>query len=264
MSFLAVQGLSKREKTLKAICSELNNFLELKPTLISIIDRIKKLTNVEAISIRLHEEGDYPYYVYDGFPESFILKENSLCSRDEFGERILDENGEYILDCMCGNIMRRTFDPSQDFFTENGSFWSNNTSKMLSSSTEEDRQGRTRNYCNSCGYESVALIPINHREETIGLIQLNDSRTNMYTLDLIEYLEMIGEQAGIAIMNSMMYTKLSETLNEIKLLKSVFHICFRCRKVRNDKGNWQVLEDYMRDTVQIGFSHGLCPNCQQE
>jgi len=67
------------------ICSELNHFIDLKPTLITVIKHVKKLTCCEAVGIRLHDDGDYPYYVFTSFPESFIIHESSLCQKDEEG-----------------------------------------------------------------------------------------------------------------------------------------------------------------------------------
>ena len=206
----------KRENKVKTICSQLNCFTELKPTLTSVINEIKELTHCQAISVRLHDNDDYPYYVYNGFPKQFIEKENSLCSRDKKNNKIPLKNGEgFLLDCMCGNIIRGRFDPSLSFFTSGGSFWSNNTTALLASTGEEERQGRTRNYCNSCGYQSVALIPITVNDNIIGLVQLNDKRESMFTNDLIEYLEMICKQIGLAIDNSQKYSKILDQKNEI-------------------------------------------------
>jgi len=211
------EQIVERERKTKLICSQLNNFVELKPTLITVIDYIKELTDCEAVSIRLHNDGDYPYYVYNGFPESFIKQENSLCSQDSSGNRIPSpEEDGYLLDCMCGNIIRGKFCSSLPFFTDNGSFWSNNTTALLASTSEEERQGRTRNYCNSCGYESVALVPIKALNERIGLIQLNDKRIGMYDESLIGYLEMISEQIGLAVQSSFTYTKLKERTVELQ------------------------------------------------
>jgi signal transduction histidine kinase len=220
----SILELFNREKKAKAICAQLNNFTDLKPTLITVIHHIKELTHCEAVSIRLHDNGDYPYYVYNGFSESFIMKENSLCSKDRKGNRIpSQEKGDYLLDCMCGNIIRGTFDPSLPFFTIKGSFWSNNTTALLASTSENERQGRTRNYCNSCGYESVALIPIQIRDKRIGLVQLNDKRVGMFSEDLIEYMEMIGEQIGLAVDNAYKYEKIvgqkyeiSQTIDKLR------------------------------------------------
>ena len=106
VSIKEYEKLLEREKKAKFICAELNNFVDLKPTLITVIENIKVLTNCEAISIRLHYDGDYPYYVYNGFPESFIEKENSLCTKDENGDRIPSSDGKsFLLECMCGNII---------------------------------------------------------------------------------------------------------------------------------------------------------------
>ena len=55
-----------------------------------------------------------------------------------------------------------------------GSFWTNCTTELLATTTEAERQARTRNRCNGEGYESVALIPLRRRRPTLGLLQLND------------------------------------------------------------------------------------------
>jgi len=260
-----LKKMLERERTAKLICSELNNFVDLKSTLVTIIDLVKRLTDCEAVSIRLHDDGDYPYYVYSGFPESFIMHENTLCRKNNAGNRIRSPEGNgYLLECMCGNIICGRFDPSLQFFTKKGSFWSNNTSALLASTTEEDRQSNTRNYCNSCGYESVALIPIKARDETIGLIQLNDMRMGMFTQDLIEYLQMVAEQVGLAVQNSLTYTKLKETLEEVTALRGILPICANCKKVRDDAGYWHQVEVYIRDHSDADFSHTVCPDCAEE
>jgi hypothetical protein len=67
-----LEAMLVRERMAKCICAELNNFVDLKPALMTIIGYVKTLSGFQAVSIRLHNEGDFPYYVYDGFPESFI------------------------------------------------------------------------------------------------------------------------------------------------------------------------------------------------
>jgi len=206
----------ERERAAREICSELNGFVDLEPTLTTVITTIADLTGCEAVGVRLHDNGDYPYFVYDGFPDTFVLKENSLCSRNAHGERIPSADGTgYALDCMCGNIIRGRFDPSLEFFTDGGSFWSGHTTELLASTTEEDRQATTRNYCNSCGYESVALIPIKARGERVGLVQINDMRIGMFTEDLIEFVEMLGEQIGLAVHNSLVHDALKRVKEEL-------------------------------------------------
>jgi GAF domain-containing protein len=150
---------------------------------------IKEWAGVEAIGVRLRVGDDFPYFTTIGFPESFVQKESSLLAIDVHGDRIRDKQGNLVFECMCGNIVSRRFDSSKSFFTERGSFWTNCTSDLLSSTTEEDRLGRTRNHCNHAGYESVALIPLTSGDEIFGLIQLNDSRRDCFTPEMISRLE---------------------------------------------------------------------------
>jgi PAS domain S-box-containing protein len=166
-----------------------------------ILYLVKAATRFEAVGIRLKEDDDFPYYETVGFSKSFVKSEKYLCTRNQNGEIILDSEGTPYLECMCGNILRGRTDPSLPFFTEDGSFWSNCTTELLASITERDRQCRTRNRCNKEGFESVALIPIRYDNKIIGLLQLNDSRKNIFTLKLIHFFEDFVSSIGIVLKN---------------------------------------------------------------
>ncbi len=153
----------------------------------------------EAVGIRVKEGDDYPYYEARGFSNEFILLENELCSRDETGDIIRDCSGNPLLECMCGNVICERFDPAKPFFTTHGSFWSNCTTELLASTAEADRQARTRNRCNGEGYESVALIPLHFAGERLGLLQLNDRRTGMFTAERIALWERLTGYLAVAL-----------------------------------------------------------------
>lgn len=46
--------------------------------------------------------------------------------------------------------------------------------------------------------------------------------------------------------------------------ESFLPICAQCKKIRNQKGEWQVLESYIGEHANTQFSHGYCPECLQE
>jgi hypothetical protein len=48
---------------------------------------------------------------------------------------------------------------------------------------------------------------------------------------------------------------------ELRKLRGMLPICASCKKIRDDKGYWQVVEVYVRDHSDVDFSHGLCPEC---
>lgn len=179
------------------------DFVALKKVLAEILGEICTLSNCQSVGIRLENNGDYPYYVYEGFPDFFILKENSICAKDDEGNYILDENGSPFLECMCGDVLKGRFDPKLPYFTEKGSFWTNSTTRLLDTTTEKDRLDRTRNMCHYSGYESVALIPMQADNRTLGLIQMNDPRENMFTPKMIEKCESIADRVGAVVVNAL-------------------------------------------------------------
>ncbi len=153
------------------------------------LNLMKKLTGCEAVGIRLKDGDDYRYYETRGFTAEHVELENKLCAKDDQGCLLRDFKGDPILECMCGNIICGRFDASKEFFTQKGSFWTNDTTSLLVSTTEADRQAHTRNRCNGEGYESVALIALHVGNSTLGLLQLNDKRKNMFTLEMIQLWE---------------------------------------------------------------------------
>lgn len=58
--------------------------------------------------------------------------------------------------------------------------------------------------------------------------------------------------------------ELREALNQIKTLSGLIPICAACKKIRDDKGYWNLLENYLEKHSDAVFSHGLCPECFQE
>lgn len=184
------------------ILEHINRYNETEIMITSIIESIKEKTGFEAIGIRIKDGEDFPYYKTAGFCDEFVKSERFLCSRDEKGNIIRDENNKPLLDCMCGNILCGRVEASKSFFTSGGSFRSNNTSLLLATTTNEDRMARTRNYCNSAGYESVALIPLRSGNKIIGLLQLNDHRKDLFNASIIPFFETLGSSIGIAIMRN--------------------------------------------------------------
>jgi PAS domain S-box-containing protein len=165
----------------------------------SAVTFFREQLGCEAIGIRLRNGEDYPYYEARGFPPEFVKLENHLCQRDLNGQIVRDDVGNPVIECMCGNVICGRFDPAKPFFTPRGSFWTNCTTELLASTTEADRQARTRNRCNGEGYESVALIPLHVGEEGLGLLQLNDRRRGMFTPESIALWERLAGYLAVGI-----------------------------------------------------------------
>ncbi len=176
---------------------------------------LQERSGCEAVGVRLRKGDDYQYYETRGFPQKFVKAENSLCSYDLDGQLRRDEVGNPIHDCMCGNVLNGRFDPAQPFFTERGSFFSNWTTKLLATTTEEDRQARTRNRCNGDGYESVALVRLRTEEETLGLLQFNDHQKDRFTPEMMMFLENAADQIAIALAKRLTMERYHATLEDM-------------------------------------------------
>ncbi len=48
---------------------------------------------------------------------------------------------------------------------------------------------------------------------------------------------------------------------EVRALSGLLPICSWCKKVRDDDGYWQQVEDYFASRSQIEFTHGMCADC---
>ena len=58
-------------------------------------------------------------------------------------------------------------------------------------------------------------------------------------------------------------TELQASLAEIKTLRGIIPICAWCKKIRDDQGYWEKVEDYIKRHSSANFTHGICPDCKQ-
>ena len=58
--------------------------------------------------------------------------------------------------------------------------------------------------------------------------------------------------------------ELTEALAKVKTLSGLLPICSNCKKIRDDKGYWQQVEQFVQDHSRAEFTHSLCPDCLWE
>jgi len=51
---------------------------------------------------------------------------------------------------------------------------------------------------------------------------------------------------------------------QVSLLEGLLPICSYCKKIRDQKDEWQVIEKYIMDRSAATFTHGICPDCMRE
>ena len=80
-------------------------------------------------------------------------------------------------------------------------------------------------------------------------------------LDITERKKAEKEKDYIIAKLEKLTAKLEKTLQEVKTLRGIIPICSFCKKIRDDKGFWSQVEDYIKKHSLADFTHGLCQDC---
>jgi len=54
---------------------------------------------------------------------------------------------------------------------------------------------------------------------------------------------------------------LAEALAQVRRLRGLLPICCSCKRIRDDRGYWEQIEQFVRTRTDASFSHGICPEC---
>jgi len=186
-----------------------NNFLlitnrhtKMQPMLKEFVAEIMEMTKCSAAAVRIMDkEGHIPYAEAAGFSDDFCSMEGNLSIHSDGG--------------MCARVIKNDTDGLAPYFTQNGSYFVNSTSALLSTITE-DQRNILRNTCHRYGYESLALIPIRSANATIGLIHVADREPDAINADIVKILESAALQLGTAIQRVFAEQALKESHNELE------------------------------------------------
>jgi hypothetical protein len=74
-------------------------------------------------------------------------------------------------------------------------------------------------------------------------------------------LTLVSKEMEAAEEREKLVSELQGALSKVKQLSGLLPICASCKKIRDDKGYWNQIEEYIRNHSEADFSHGLCPPC---
>ncbi|MDP8221508.1 MAG: PAS domain S-box protein [Candidatus Stygibacter frigidus] len=182
----------QKQNLTRRILQLLNAHVEWELLQKQILQEIQQVMDVECLAIRFNRNDDFPYLETLGFSEEFVKSESSLTNHN------LIKKNKNNLKCLCGKIIRQELNYNLPYLTENGSFWTNDLGELVKTPEFQNDQIITRHCCDKEGFKSMALIPLKSDDVTIGLIQLNDKRKNVFSTEMIKHLEEIGVTIAIA------------------------------------------------------------------
>ncbi|MCD6287823.1 MAG: GAF domain-containing protein [Candidatus Hydrogenedentes bacterium] len=129
-----------------------------------------------------------------------------------------------------------------------------------------DTQGRTIGQC------TEAFAAIWDGTRVIGHVSMDNRHTGEpITRHQCELLRMFGAAIGYLRTRKRaeeererLIEELQDALARIKTLRGLIPICASCKKIRDDKGYWNQIEQYIGEHSDAEFSHSLCPACAKK
>lgn len=85
-----------------------------------------------------------------------------------------------------------------------------------------------------------------------------------FSLSVMALVAAVAERKQAEQQRIKLIAELEQALNEIKTLRGLIPLCAWCKKIRDDRGYWQRLEDYLLANTAAVLTHGMCPECLEK
>lgn len=72
-----------------------------------------------------------------------------------------------------------------------------------------------------------------------------------------------GEVTLVAVVTRNV-TERHRAQEEVEQLRSLLPICSWCKRIRDDRGRWHDLEEFISLSSGAALTHGVCPRCERE
>jgi len=198
-----IRETERRQLTGLRVLEALNESPDSQTMIRNILQAVKELTGCDAIAIRVRQDDDYPYFEAEGVATDDLQCHSYLVPFDDGGEQQLASNGRPLLKAPYDHLVRGRFDPKLPWFTEAGSFWTNNILELGECDEAGHLRELTNSSCVAANSASVAIIPLRSAGAVVGLLELGHRRENCFDAELVGYLEELASSVGVAVQRRM-------------------------------------------------------------
>jgi len=105
----------------------------------------------------------------------------------------------------------------------------------------------------------LSLLPLAH----VGTVMLSGAPDAVYESVLSSVFRILA-MAAVALWVASVSASQRALTKEVELLEGLLPICSYCKKIRDDGGEWQVLEKFIQERSAATFTHGVCETCLRE
>ncbi len=107
----------------------------------------------------------------------------------------------------------------------------------------------------------IILTGLRDEELTLSAVKLG-AQDFIFKSDIEP--KLLARSISYAIERKQLMIELKEATEKVKTLRGFIPICSSCKKIRDDKGFWNMLEEYITEHSGAEFSHGICPDCAEK
>ncbi|TMB97739.1 MAG: hypothetical protein E6J42_07300 [Chloroflexi bacterium] len=94
--------------------------------------------------------------------------------------------------------------------------------------------------------------------ESLLLVQVFMGITAMLAM---AFAEVVSERTRIEAKREGTLLELQHAHEHIKALRGLLPMCASCKKIRDDEGYWDYIENYIHTHSEATITHGICPEC---
>lgn len=96
----------------------------------------------------------------------------------------------------------------------------------------------------------------------LGTICVMDPKPGTISADCLETLQILARQIVSNLELRKASRELTTAVNKLKTVSDLLPLCALCKSVRNDRGYWQTVEEFMSSQSFL-VSSGICPHCAE-
>lgn len=107
----------------------------------------------------------------------------------------------------------------------------------------------------------IILMSAQWRDEVHLLRALDSGATDVLAKERVT-VELVARVRS-ALMLSRVQARLKGTEEKLDALRRFIAICAGCKQVRNEAGEWEDIELYLKRVTDRELTHGICPSCRE-
>lgn len=114
--------------------------------------------------------------------------------------------------------------------------------------------------------EELILEGLHKRKDgTVFPVEISVKHTNINDRDMIIAIARdITERKIQEAEKEKILADLQHAVENVKILSGFLPICSYCKNIRDDKGLWSQIENYIKDHSEMDFTHSICPECAKK